>query len=168
MEKMDESFAQYKLKKQIDYLRNKRSEDGSTCLVSLYIPEDRQISDFVQQLTDEQGTAANIKSKTTRKNVTSALGVTLGKLKGMGHKAPENGIAIFCGVTQEGRMDTFVINPAHPITIKQYICDSFFHIDHLEEHLIDKKRYGLIALDAGYATLAILQGNALKCSPMIS
>ena len=162
MEKMDESFAQYKLKKAIDYLRNKRSEDGSTCLVSLYIPEGRQISDFVQQLTDEQGTAANIKSKTTRKNVQSALEVTLGKLRKLGHKAPTNGVAIFAGVTQDGKMEQFVLNPAHPITIKQYICDAFFHIDHLEEHLIDKKRYGLIALDAGYATLAILQGNAVK------
>ena len=162
MEKMDESFAQYKLKKAVDYLRNKRSEDGSTCLVSLYIPEGRQISDFVQQLTDEQGTAANIKSKTTRKNVTSALGVTLGKLKQLGHKAPQNGIALFVGVTETGKMEQHVINPSHPITIKQYICDAFFHIDHLEEHLIDKKRYGLIALDAGYATLAILQGNAVK------
>ena len=162
MEKMDESFAQYKLKKAIDYLRNKRSEDGSTCLVSLYIPEGRQISDFVSQLTDEAGTAANIKSKTTRKNVQSALEVTLGKLKKLGHKAPANGIAIFTGVTELGRMETFTLNPSHPITIKQYICDSYFHIDHLEEHLIDKKRYGLITVDAGYATVALLQGNAVK------
>lgn len=163
MEKMDESFAQYKLKKALDYLRNKRSEDGSTCLVSLYIPEGRQISDFVSQLTDEAGTAANIKSKTTRKNVQSALEVTLGILKKLGHKAPEHGIVIFSGVTETGRMETYTIpSPSHPITIKQYICDSYFHIDHLEEHLIDKKRYGLITVDAGYATLALLQGNAIK------
>jgi peptide chain release factor subunit 1 len=162
LEKMDESFAQYKLKKQIDYLRNKRSEDGSTCMVSLYIPEGRQISDFMSQLTDELGTAANIKSKTTKKNVQTALNVTMGKLKLLGHKAPTNGLALFTGVTVGGRLESFVINPSHPITIKQYICDAFFHIDHLEEHLIDKKRYGLITLDAGYATIAILQGNAVK------
>jgi peptide chain release factor subunit 1 len=160
---MDESFAKYRLKKQLDYLRDKKSEDGSTCLVSLYIPEGRQISDFIQQLTDELGTAANIKSKTTKKNVQTALNVTMGKLKNIGQKAPKNGVVLFTGVTAPtGKLESFVINPNHPITIKQYICDSYFHIDHLEEHMIDKKAYGLITVDAGNATIARLQGSSLK------
>ena len=162
IEKMDESFAKYKLKKQIDYLRNKRSEDGSTCLVTLYIPEGRQISDFMTQLNDELGTATNIKSRITKKNVQSALTITMGKLRLIGPKAPQNGLALFTGVTEEGKMESFVINPTYPITIKQYICDAFFHIDHLEEHLIDRKSYGLIAIDAGNATIGYLQGNSLK------
>lgn len=163
IEKMDASYAKYKLKKNLDYLRDKRSEDGSTCLVSLYIPEGRQISDFMQQLTDELGTATNIKSKTTKKNVQTALNVTMGKLRLLGQKAPKNGVVLFTGVTAPvGRLESFVINPNNPITIKQYICDAFFHIDHLQEHLIDKKAYGLITVDAGNATIARLQGNSLK------
>ncbi|MHA2363663.1 MAG: peptide chain release factor aRF-1, partial [Candidatus Hodarchaeales archaeon] len=160
MEKED-SFAKYRVRKQLDYLRNKRSEDGSTCLISLYVPEGRQISDFTQELTNELGTAANIKSKTTRKNVTTALNVTIGKLRLLGQKSPKNGFAIFSGVTTGSKMETYLIHPNSPVNKKQYICDSYFHIDHLEEHLIEKKIYGLITLDAGYGTIATLQGNRL-------
>lgn len=162
MEKQDDSFQKYRLQKQLKQLKDKRSEDGSTCLVSLYIPEGRQVSDFVQELTDELGTAANIKSKTTRKNVQSALQVTIGQLKLVGQKAPKNGLALFTGVTTGGRMERYVINPNSPIGKKQYVCDSFFHIDGLEEHLVEKKTYGLITIDAGYATIATLKGNRLK------
>lgn len=161
MEKED-SFAKYRIRKQLNYLRDKRSEDGSTCLVTLYIPEGRQISDFTQELTNEIGTAANIKSKTTKKNVIAALNITVGKLRLVGPKAPENGLALFTGVTETGKMESFVINPNSAISKKQYICDSFFHIDHLEEHLLEKKAYGLITMDSGYATIATLQGNRLK------
>ena len=79
-----DSFAKYRLRKSLDTLRNKRSEDGSTCLVTLYIPEDRAIADFTIELTNEIGTAANIKSKTTRKNVQSALQITIGNLRLIG------------------------------------------------------------------------------------
>ena len=156
-----DSFAKYRLRKSLDTLRNKRSEDGSTCLVTLYIPEDRAIADFTNELTNEIGTAANIKSKTTRKNVQSALQITIGKLRLIGPKAPKNGVALFVGVTEGGKMESFVLNPNTPITRKQYICDSYFHIDHLEEHLLEKKLYGLITVDAGYSTIGLLQGNHL-------
>jgi peptide chain release factor subunit 1 len=59
-------------------------------------------------------------------------------------------------------METYIINPTTPITRQQYICDSYFHIDHLEEHLLEKKLYGLIAIDAGYSTIGTLQGNHLQ------
>jgi peptide chain release factor subunit 1 len=157
----ENSFEKYKLRKSLDILRNKRSEDGSTCLVTLYIPEDRQLSDFTQQLTNELGTAANIKSKTTKKNVQDALTVTMGKLKRLGQKSPKNGLVFFTGVTQTGKV-SYIINPSTPITRQQYICDSYFHIDHLEEHLLEKKLYGLIAIDAGYSTIGTLQGNHLQ------
>jgi peptide chain release factor subunit 1 len=158
----ENSFEKYKLRKSLDTLRNKRSEDGSTCLVTLYIPEDRQLSDFTQQLTSELGTAANIKSKTTKKNVQDALTVTMGKLKRLGQKSPKNGLVFFTGVTQTGKMESYIINPTTPITRQQYICDAAFKIDHLEEHLIEKKLYRLIAIDNGYSTIGTLQGNHLQ------
>ncbi|OLS24735.1 MAG: Peptide chain release factor subunit 1 [Candidatus Heimdallarchaeota archaeon LC_3] len=158
----ENSFEKYKLRKSLDTLRNKRSEDGTTCLVTLYIPENRALSDFTQQLNNEIGTAANIKSKTTKKNVQEALQISIGKLRLIGQKSPKNGLALFIGRTENGRMDKFVISPATPITRQQYICDSYFHIDHLEEHLLKKKLYGLIALDAGYSTVGTLQGNHIK------
>ena len=69
--KKSESLERYLLEKELEELEKKRSVDGSTCLVSLYIPPERQISDFVQELVNELGTATNIKSKTTRKNGSS-------------------------------------------------------------------------------------------------
>ncbi len=157
----EDSFAKYRIRKQLDTIRNKRSDDGSTCLVTLYIPEGRQLSDFTQELSDEIGTAANIKSKTTKKNVVAALNVTIGKLRLIGSKAPKNGLALFTGVTEGGKMESYVINPNSAINKKQYICDGYFHIDHLEEHLLEKRTYGLITMDAGYGTIATLQGNRL-------
>ena len=66
------SYKQYKYEKKLSNLKEKESPDGSTCLISLYVPPDRAIADFVQELTDEVGTATNIKSKFTQKNVISA------------------------------------------------------------------------------------------------
>ena len=48
------------------------SSNGTT-LVSYYIPSGGSISSVSQHVTQELGTAANIKSKTTRKGVQSAL-----------------------------------------------------------------------------------------------
>ena len=41
------SYKNFVYRKKLEELRDKRSQDGSTCLVSLYIPPDRVISDFV-------------------------------------------------------------------------------------------------------------------------
>ncbi|MHA2496862.1 MAG: hypothetical protein ACXAEI_15400, partial [Candidatus Hodarchaeales archaeon] len=98
-DQVESSFRKYRLKKQLEMITQKQSQDGSTCLVSLYIPPKRVLSDFVRELSEEIGTAANIRSKTTRKNVTTALQAIVGRLKIMGQKAPESGYVIFGGVT---------------------------------------------------------------------
>ena len=118
-----------------------------TLMVSLYIPANRGLSDFVNELTTELGTAANIRSKTTRKNVTTALQSTLGRLKQMGHKAPESGLAIFAGVTTSGKSEFHLLAPPNSIARKLYVCDSFFHTDFLEDYLEEKDAYGLIAIE---------------------
>jgi peptide chain release factor subunit 1 len=128
----------------------------------VYIPENKAISDFTSEITNEIGTAANIKSKTTRKNVITALQIALGKLKLLGQKSPKNGVVLFSGVTTTGKPEIHVINPPNPINRKLYVCDSFFHLEGLEEHLLEKDTYGLITIDAGYATIAMVRGNRLK------
>ncbi len=148
--------------KQLEELRMKKSEDGSTCLITLYIPEGKVITDFTQQLVDEMGTAANIKSKTTRKNVQAALQVAMGILKKLPHKAPKNGLVLFVGVTEGSKMENYLINPTSPIEKKMYICDNRFHTDHLEENMLEKKTYGLLTIDSGFATVAVLIGTRLE------
>ena len=95
------SYKQYKYEKMLSNFKEKESPDGSTCLISLYVPPDRTIADFVQELTDEVGTATNIRSKFTQKNVISALRNVIGKLKLYGHRSPVSGIAIFAGATAD-------------------------------------------------------------------
>jgi len=158
----ESSFQKYRLKKQLEMITNKQSQDGSTCLVSLYITPGRVLSDFVSELSDEIGTAANIRSKTTRKNVTTALQAIVGRLKILGQKAPKSGLAIFGGVTTSGKNEMYILTPPDPVTRKLYVCDSRFHTEYLVEHLEEKDEYGLIALDGSIATIASLRGAHLE------
>ena len=159
---MTSTFKDFVYRRKLEELSDKRSQDGSTCLVSLYIPPNRVLSDFVSELTDEIGTAANIRSKTTRKNVTTALQSLVGRLKQMGAKSPQGGLAIFAGVTSAGKNEFHMIYPPNPISKKLYVCDSFFHTVHLADHLVEKEAYGLITLDGTTATIAILRGTHLE------
>ncbi|MFX0115087.1 MAG: peptide chain release factor aRF-1 [Candidatus Hodarchaeota archaeon] len=161
-EETESSFRKYRLKKQLEVITKKQSQDGSTCLVSLYIPPNRVLSDFVRELSEEIGTAANIRSKTTRKNVVSALQAINGRLRIMGQKSPESGYVIFGGVTTSGKNELYVLAPPDPVSRKLYVCDSYFHTKYLEENLQDKDEYGLIALDGSIATIASLRGSYLE------
>ena len=49
------SYRQYKYEKELTDLQNKDSPDGSTCLISLYVPPKKAIPGFVQELKDEIG-----------------------------------------------------------------------------------------------------------------
>lgn len=148
-------------------LKEKESPDGSTCLISLYVPPDRTIADFVQELTDEVGTATNIKSKFTQKNVISALRNVIGKLRLYGHKSPVSGIAIFAGATADSghkdyKIESYVFEPLDPISRKLYVCDNRFHADYLIGRLAEKDTYALLAIDSAKATIATLKGDHLK------
>ena len=131
------SLQRYRLKKALDILANK--EGRGTELISLYIPPGRQISEVVSMLRQEYGTASNIKSTTTRKNVQDAIVKVMQRLK-LFKQVPETGLVIFCGaLPQNGpgseKIETYVIIPPEPIQIYLYRCDSRFHTEHLQEFL---------------------------------
>jgi peptide chain release factor subunit 1 len=145
------------------------SKEGShTELITLYIPPGKQISDAVNLLREEYGTATNIKSNVTRKNVLDAIVKVQQRLK-LFKDPGEKGIVIFAGaLPQEGggpgteRMETYVIIPPEPIKIFLYRCDSRFHTEYLQEMLREKETYGILLIDASDATLATLQGKRLE------
>ena len=158
------SLARYRLKKLLDMLKSK--EGRGTQLISLYIPPGRRISDVMSMLRQEYGTAANIKSDTTRKNVQDAIVRVMQRLK-LFRETPPNGLVIFCGaIPQSGpgteRLETFVIEPPEPINIYLYRCDSRFYVEPLEELLREREAYGIIVMDAESATYAILRGRRLE------
>ena len=158
------SLELFRLKKTLMNLASK--EGRGTELVSVYVPPGKQISDVINTLRDEYGTASNIKSTTTRKNVMDAIVKVQQRLK-LFKEPPENGLVIFCGaIPQNGpgseRIETYVIVPPEPIHIYLYRCDARFHTEHLEEMLREKETYGILLIDAGGATIATLQGRRME------
>lgn len=158
------SLELFRLKKTLNTLATK--EGRGTELVSLYVPPGKQISDVIGTLRDEYGTASNIKSTTTRKNVMDAIVKVQQRLK-LFKEPPETGLVIFCGaILQNGpgseRIETYVIMPPEPIHIYLYRCDARFHTEHLLEMLREKETYGILLIDASDATFATLQGRRLE------
>jgi len=136
-----------------------------TELVSLYIPPHKQLSDIINYLYQEYGTASNIKSKTTRKNVMDSIMRTIQRLKTF-KSVPPTGLIIFCGaIPQNGqgteRIEQYVIVPPEPITLYKYLCSSEFYLEPLKEMLVEKDAYGLIVIDRSDATFAVLRGRKL-------
>jgi len=159
------SLERFRLKKILDNLASK--EGRGTELISLYIPPGRQISEIVSMLKEEWGTASNIKSNTTRKNVQDAIVKVIQRLK-LFKTVPENGLVLFCGaIPQNGpgseRIEgPYVIIPPEPIKIYLYRCDSKFHINYLMDMLKETETYGILLLDSSAATFATLTGRRLE------
>jgi peptide chain release factor subunit 1 len=157
------SLELFRLRKTLNSLASK--EGSHTELITIYVPPGKQISDALNLLRDEYGTASNIKSNVTRKNVLDAIVKAQQKLK-LFKDPGEKGIVIFCGaLPQEGggpgteRMESYVIIPPEPIRVFLYRCDSRFHTEHLQEMLREKETYGILLVDASEATIATLQGK---------
>lgn len=135
-----------------------------TEFVSVYIPASFDLNKVIQQLSQEQSTARNIKSATTRKNVTDALERMIRELRVI-DKTPENGLAIFSGniADREGVSDVKVwaIEPPIKMSLRAYKCGQAFFLEPLDEIGHITATYGLIVLDRRDADLALLQGKVI-------
>ncbi|PCR91315.1 peptide chain release factor aRF-1 [Natrinema ejinorense] len=155
----------YEFRKVIEDLKD---YDGSgTQLVTIYVPDDRQISDVVQHVTQEHSEAANIKSKQTRTAVQDALTSIKDRLRYYDTFPPDNGIVLFSGAVDSGGGRTDMVtkvleSPPQPIESFRYHCDSDFLTEPLEEMLADKGLYGLIVLDRREANVGWLKGKRIE------
>ncbi|MFB6106566.1 MAG: peptide chain release factor aRF-1 [Halobacteriaceae archaeon] len=152
----------YEFQKLIEELRE--YEGSGTQLVTIYVPDDMQISDVVAHITQEHSEASNIKSKQTRTNVQDALSSIKARLKYYDTYPPENGIVLFSGAVDAGGGQTDMITrtleqPPEPIQSFRYHCDSAFLTEPLEEMLTDKGLYGLVVLDRREANVGWLKGK---------
>jgi peptide chain release factor subunit 1 len=164
------SLERFRLKRALDTLA--RKEGRGTELISLYAPPGRQISEVIAMLKQEYGTAANIKSDTTRKNVQDAIVKVMQRLK-LFKKVPEKGLVIFCGaIPQNGpgseRIETYVITPPEPIQVYLYRCNSKFHIEYLQDFLRERETYGIMVIDSSATTFATLRGRRLETAKEIT
>ncbi|PTD94421.1 peptide chain release factor 1 [archaeon SCG-AAA382B04] len=157
------SNKKYELKRRIEELEGLKGE--GTELITLYIPPSKNINDVMNQLRDEYGQAANIKSKSTRKNVQSALNVLMGKLKHF-KNPPEKGMIMMAGkVSRDGdrsEMKSLILEAPEKIQSYRYHCDSNFLIEPLKELVEEREKFGLIVLDRREATIGILKGNNIN------
>lgn len=152
-----------KLEDFIEELENYKGRH--TELVTIYVPAGYNILLIARQVAQEVGTADNIKSKSTRKNVIEALERISRHLK-LYKKTPKNGLAVFCGNISktEGQPDIRIwsLEPPLPINMKTYRCDQRFVVDPLKDLLQVKEVYGLIVMDRREATLGVLEGKIIK------
>jgi peptide chain release factor subunit 1 len=152
----------FHLKKLIRELENYRGRH--TELVTVYVPAGYDLTKIIQHLAQEQGTASNIKSTSTRKNVTDALERMIQHLR-LIVKTPPNGLAAFSGnvAEREGASDVkvFTVEPPVPLNIRMYRCDKEFVLDPLREMCEDKEIYGLVVMDRRDATIAMLKGKTI-------
>jgi peptide chain release factor subunit 1 len=150
-----------RLIKELEKIHGRHTE-----LVTIYVPKGYDINLVVNQVFQEQGTAQNIKSKTTRKNVIGALEKILQELK-LYKRTPENGMVIFSGNAseREGLADIkiWVIEPPEPLSTKMYRCDQEFVLEPLREMLEEKYVYGLVVVDNKNAAIGTLRGKHIEC-----
>jgi peptide chain release factor subunit 1 len=153
----------YDLKRQLEEL--KACKGKHTELISLYVPPTKQISDVTAYLRNEISESQNIKSKTTKKNVLSAIESILSRLK-MFRQPPENGVVFFVGHKSIGSDQTtmvaFVVVPPLPIQTFLYRCDSLFYVEPIEGMLTEREIYGLLLIDRRECTIGLLRGNRVE------
>ncbi|MEM3126967.1 MAG: peptide chain release factor aRF-1 [Candidatus Woesearchaeota archaeon] len=152
----------HELKKLFNELSSHRG--SHTELVTVYVPAGYDIIKIIQHLSQEQGTAVNIKSTSTRKNVIDALEKMIQHLR-LYKQTPPNGLMAFSGnvAEREGQSDVKVwsIEPPVPLQMRLYRCDKVFVLDALSDMLEEKEVYGLVVIDGRDATLALLKGKSI-------
>ncbi|MDD4877858.1 MAG: peptide chain release factor aRF-1 [Candidatus Nanoarchaeia archaeon] len=156
------TLEKHKLKKfirSLELIRGRHTE-----LVSVYIPAGYDLNKIINHISQEQGTASNIKDKTTRTHVTDSLERMIRHLR-LFKNTPPNGLAVFSGDAseREGKPDIQVwsIEPPQPINTRLYRCEQTFQLDILKEMMEVKEVFGIVTLDRRECTIGLLKGTQI-------
>lgn len=135
---------------------------NGTSMISLIIPPGDQIPRVQKMLSEEYGTASNIKSRVNRLSVLSAIISVQQKLK-LYQKTPKNGLILYCGTIidefNKEKKISFQIEPFKPINTSLYLCDNKFHTDILFSLLEEEEKIGFIIMDGKGVLIGVLIGN---------
>jgi peptide chain release factor subunit 1 len=161
--KLDETETQIEIFKVKKLIKNLQAARGNgTSMISLIIPPGDQISRVNKMLSDEYGTASNIKSRVNRLSVLGAITSAQQRLK-LYSKCPKNGLVIYCGtvISDEGKEKRVNIDfePFKPINTSLYLCDNKFHTEDLNELLMDDEAFGFIIMDGNGSLYGTVQGS---------
>lgn len=120
-----------------------------TELITVYIPSGFNLNQVVKQLEYERGTASNIKSNATRKNVLLALEKCIRILREYG-RTPKNGLALYVGmVNGKSELKCWHMEPPKPLRQRLYRCDKEFVLKPMYELIIDSSYYLLVVVENG-------------------
>ncbi len=162
-----DSVKLYKIRKTLEELSQKTGR--GTELISLYIPQGKQLHEVINNLREEQGTADNIKSDLTRTHVVDSLSKVVQRLK-LYKKTPDRGLVVFCGaLPPEGGgplgsevVKVYELDPPKELKTFLYRCDDHFHVDILKDMLKDDNLIGFLAIDSKDAGWGLLHGDKIE------
>lgn len=163
LDNQSKNIEQWKVKNLIKKLTKARG--NGTSMISLIIPPKDQIARVNKMLSDEYGTASNIKSRVNRLSVLSAITSAQQRLK-LYNRVPNNGLVVFVGtiLTDEGKDKKLSIHfePFKPINTSLYLCDNKFHTEALNELLEDDNVFGFIVMDGNGCLYGTVSGNTRR------
>ncbi|GAA94328.1 uncharacterized protein L969DRAFT_96534 [Mixia osmundae IAM 14324] len=156
----EQNIEVWKIKRLVKSLEAARG--AGTSMISLIIPPRAQIAQISGMLTQEYGTASNIKSRVNRLSVLAAITSTQQRLK-LYNRTPPNGLIVYCGtiLTDEGKEKkvNFDFEPFKPINTSLYLCDNKFHTEALAELLESDTKFGFLVMDGSGSLFGTLAGN---------
>ncbi|MBU2612793.1 MAG: peptide chain release factor aRF-1 [Nanoarchaeota archaeon] len=149
-----------------EFIEKMKSHRGrATELISVYIPAGYDVNAVQRQLEAEKSTAKNIKSTSTRKNVSDSLDKIVRILKEY-KMTPKKGMAIFAGEVSpvEGQSDiqSWEIEPPEEVGVRLYRCDKEFVLEPLESMTEVSEIYALLVMDRKEATIGQLVGKRIE------
>jgi len=152
----------WKFRRLLGWLGSARG--NGTSMISLVIGQGDQTSRVAKMLVEEYGTASNIKSRTNRMSVLSAITSAQQRLK-LHQSTPPNGLALYVGTVvsdNDGKEKkvTVCFEPFRPVRTSMYMCDSRFHVGPLEDLArADDAKYGIIVVDGKSAMFGTVCGS---------
>ena len=151
---------QWKLKRLLQMLD--ASEGNGTSMISLIIKTGDQLSLASNLLTEEYGTATNVKDRVNRLSILDAITGAQQRLK-LYTRTPRNGLVLFCGIAQtaNGKEKKIVLDfePFKPITTSLYHCGARFETEGVWALLQTDQKFGFIIVDGNGALYGTLCGN---------
>ncbi|PQQ20071.1 eukaryotic peptide chain release factor subunit 1-3-like [Prunus yedoensis var. nudiflora] len=159
-ETLDKNIELWKIKKLIKGLEAARG-NGTSMISLIVLPRDK-IPQVAKMLSEELGSASNIKSRVNRQSVQGAIASAQQRLK-LYNKVPPNGLVLYTGtiVTEDGKEKKITIDfePSKPINVSLYLCDNKFHIEALTVLLESDEKFGFIIMDGKESLFGTLSGN---------
>lgn len=158
--KYEENIEIWKIQRMIKNLAEARG--NGTSMISLVMPPTEDVAKINHMLTNEFGTASNIKSRVNRLSVLSAIKSTQERIK-LYNKMPVNGLVIYCGTilieNNKEKKVTIDFEPFKPNNKFLYLCDNRFHTEPLNELLTSDEKYGFIIIDGNGTLFGRLSGS---------